>query len=180
MDLIVREITTNNDLKILSEEFSKFVGLKLEISYLSNGNSFLFLEKNSQKLLGGYAIIVKPPFRFISLLPKNIIKDNDFFKKNEDTHFFEVNAFFVKEKRWLKLILIEMLRYIKDNINKDYLLIFFDANNKKISRLWQKNLSLNEVYIGFPSSDVIKTSHKLVYFGYVEKKSIEDFLEILL
>ena len=67
MDLIVREITTNNDLKILSEEFSKFVGLKLEISYLSNGNSFLFLEKNSQKLLGGYAIIVKPPFRFISL-----------------------------------------------------------------------------------------------------------------
>ena len=114
------------------------------------------------------------------MLPKNIIKDNDFFKKNEDTHFFEVNAFFVKEKRWLKLILIEMLRYIKDNINKDYLLIFFDANNKKISRLWQKNLSLNEVYIGFPSSDVIKTSHKLVYFGYVEKKSIEDFLEILL
>lgn len=178
--MIAKELTTDQELEMLSNEMCKFVGTKLAISYLRQGHCFLFLEENSGKLLGGCAIITHAPFRFINLLPKSVLENDNFLKQRSDINFFEVNAFFVKERKSLKAILIEILSYIRDKVNKDYMLIFFNANDRKIANLWQKKLSLTEIYTGKPSSDLIQTSHQLVYFGYTEKKNLIAFLERIL
>ncbi len=163
-------------LRYFSELFFNHVKVRLPLDYLSNVYTYLIYNTTNNKIVGGYAIIYKPPFRFIDLLPQHIKSEQSFLTKSLDD-FYEVNGFFVEDSSFTFDILEKLLSTILC-LEKKYLLLFYDLNNKKIHNTWQKNLNPILIYSGQPNTEADNLkSHKNIYFGYVKQENIKKFLE---
>ncbi len=168
IELIKKEL----DLENFSDIFYNLVNVKLPMNYLKRGEVYLCSYKND--VVGGYLILNNPPFRFIDLLPEYIV-NNDFFNTHPLEAMYEVNGFFVINKNFLFEILENLLQKLV-TLDKSYLLIFFDANNKKIDQTWQKNIDITKIYDGPPRANCYeRQSHKSIFFGYTPQKEIENF-----
>ena len=159
---------------MLINHFYTHVGVRLPLAYIKQGESFLFLDKYN-KVLGGYTIILRPNFRFFDFLPKKTSSNVTILNPENSQNFFEANAFFVENKRYLRKILIEMFTKFV-SLDRKYLLLFYDLNNKSIDNLWTKQLKFIKIYAGTPAK---AGSHKNICFGYVPHQNLLDFLQQL-
>lgn len=173
----VKLLTKNSEIKQLIEIFSNYTGVTLPISYCQQGKNF-FVFDSCEKIVGGFSIIVNPPFRFLDLLP-----NQETFKSSLDINdCFEVNAFFVDDLRYLKLVLIELFRYIKNDVNKNTLLLFFDNQRKSLNQMWKKRLKPKKIHEGMPllsNKNAGLDASRTLYFGCVDKSNLLNFLSVL-
>ena len=161
-------------LNLFSELFASYTYVKLPIDYLKKAKVYFFY--HSAELVGGYAIITSPPFRFLQLIPKHIQASTPFLLNNSLENMYEINGLFVINKKFLFEIIKSLLVKIL-TLKQNYLLLFHNANNQKINNTWHKNLNPHKIYQGKPNTENNNlTSHENIFFGYVERKSIECFL----
>ncbi|MCP5345486.1 MAG: hypothetical protein R3F41_04295 [Gammaproteobacteria bacterium] len=167
-ELVFRTLSDQDEIEQFIDRFGNFVGVQLPLPYvLANKVVGAFLQK---RLVGGYIIVTKPPFRSTMFVPDSI-KNTDKFFKLDPYDMMEVNGVWISPTlKTAKLQFSVWKNLLKDVFfsGKKYVLLMRNAKNKNVDHIHSlTNPTL--LYMGTPSLIQGLSTHQEISISFTTR-----------
>jgi hypothetical protein len=171
VSLEFREIFEEAEIDLFLSRFKDYVGVKLPTDYAKNSKIIgAFLH---ERLVGGYMLVLFPPFRSQLFVPDRIKKSEKFFA-NSPYDMMEINGLWISSSlKDPKLQMSVWFRLVSDIFlsKKKYVLLLRDARNQTMGRLL--GLAKPKVlYEGAPTVMAGDQTHSRIQLSYTSRWNI--------
>jgi hypothetical protein len=133
-----RTLHDEQELEQFSDHTERYLSLRLPRDYLEKGK-VVACYSDEGDMVGGYALILKPPFRAVELIPEEVRSGSSVLKRIPGDSMFEINGLWLSPRaRKHKASFRLWIRLYCDAIRtgKSHFIYAYDLDNGSLERLY--------------------------------------------
>ena len=150
---------------LVLDKIEYFSGVRLPMDYARN--SKLVVVRQNDKLVAGYMIVTKPPFRSIAFVPDGVAIKNSFFR-NSIHDMIEVNGFWISpavKSPYSQLRIWWQLAFDVFSERKNFVLLMRNEKNSNMQKFFCM-VNPTNLYLGSPQLMAGESSHEKISVSY--------------
>ena len=134
-----RLLRGDEELETFCDNTEQYIAVRFPLDYLRNGKVVAYYSKDG-RMLGGYALISKPPFRVIESLPEEVRSRHPALQRLAKTSLFEITGLWLAPELQLKRAsFVLWLRLYRDAIalGKSHFVYAYSLTKPSLGRLYR-------------------------------------------